>query len=374
MTEQLVFLVPGFFGFEDLEGLHYFRGAGEVLTRALGARGVEARVVECSTGPTSSIRRRAARLVAEVVDAGGLEASAIHFVGHSAGGLDVRMLLTPGVSLPSATHSEAVAARTKTAISLASPHWGTPVANFFATAYGRYVLDLLTTVVHQPHGRAALYLAAKATSLRGRPDDPTTTTTTGELFGVISGRVLQWIRGASSDPIWTFIQDVSTDLGLIIQLTPEAMDLFNAAVIDRPGVSYASVITGVRVPVGAFSRRLLWAPERLASAALFALTYGIATMEHANYPYPRPDQAVLAPFIPRTPFALSSTANDGMIPTLSQIHGRVLDVLEADHLDVVGHYDRPNDDSFNDWMGSGSGFDDERFEQLYSTIAEAISG
>ena len=96
MTTRLVFLVPGFFGFTSVGAVSYFDDVERALRRALRQRGVEARIVRCATQPTASITRRADALRRQVLRRGGLGARELHFVGHSTGGLDVRMLLTPG--------------------------------------------------------------------------------------------------------------------------------------------------------------------------------------------------------------------------------------------------------------------------------------
>jgi triacylglycerol esterase/lipase EstA (alpha/beta hydrolase family) len=94
-----VYLVPGFFGFSQLGSLSYFHRVDDVLGAALRERGLDADVVELSTAPTASIRRRAITVLRDVQQTGGLTADSISFVGHSTGGLDVRLLLSPGVRL-----------------------------------------------------------------------------------------------------------------------------------------------------------------------------------------------------------------------------------------------------------------------------------
>ena len=96
-TTRIVYLVPGFFGFTAVGAVSYFHDVEQTLDRALRRRGVEARIVRCRTQPTASIPRRTDDLRKQVIRSGGLRAGELHFIGHSTGGLDVRMLLTPGV-------------------------------------------------------------------------------------------------------------------------------------------------------------------------------------------------------------------------------------------------------------------------------------
>jgi triacylglycerol lipase len=88
----------------------------QALGRALRRRGVEARIVRCISQPTASIPRRADVLRRQVLRSGGLRAAELHFVGHSTDGLDVRMLLAPGVKIASGDSEERIARLTKTAI------------------------------------------------------------------------------------------------------------------------------------------------------------------------------------------------------------------------------------------------------------------
>ena len=99
MGKRLVFLVPGFFGFTSIGALSYFEDVEQALSRGLRRRRVDARIVRCETQPTASIPRRTEALRKQVIASGGLRASELHFIGHSTGGLDVRMLLTPDVKI-----------------------------------------------------------------------------------------------------------------------------------------------------------------------------------------------------------------------------------------------------------------------------------
>jgi triacylglycerol lipase len=127
MATRIVFLVPGFFGFTSSGAVSYFEDVEQTLSRALSGRGVEARIVRCMTQPTASIPRRADALRRQVVASGGLRARELHFIGHSTGGLDVRMLLSPGVKIASGDSEERIARLTKTATSVTTPHHGTPL-------------------------------------------------------------------------------------------------------------------------------------------------------------------------------------------------------------------------------------------------------
>jgi hypothetical protein len=67
-------------------------------------------------------------------------------------------------------------------------------------------------------------------------------------------------------------------------------------------------------------------------------------------------------------------ANDGIVPTQSQVWGEVIDGVEADHLDLIGHYGEwTGDASSADWLPSGSRFDRSSFERTWRNIASFIA-
>lgn len=68
----------------------------------------------------------------------------------------------------------------------------------------------------------------------------------------------------------------------------------------------------------------------------------------------------------------SSRANDGMVPARSQLWGEVIDGCHGDHLDVVGHYPTAREGLSSDWLPSASGFTDEDFDRVWSSVATCI--
>jgi hypothetical protein len=138
---------------------------------ARAIRGAEARIVRCRTQPTASIPRRVQVLREQVVRRGGLQADELHFVGHSTGGLDVRMLLTPGVKIARGDVEERIARRTRSATSVATPHHGTPLANHFLTLQGQMLLLVLSGLATSGPGRGTVLAAARAIAVAARLDD-----------------------------------------------------------------------------------------------------------------------------------------------------------------------------------------------------------
>ena len=370
MTKRLVFLVPGFFGFSSVGAVNYFEDVERSLGAALRRRGVDARIVRCVTQPTASIPRRADILRRQVIRSGGLRARELHFVGHSTGGLDVRMLLTPDVKIASGDSEERIARLTRTAISVATPHHGTPLANHFVTVQGQTLLLVLSALATSGEGRGAILAAAKAIALVARLDD-----WTGRAEGPldrIAETLLRKIRFDRRDPAWTYLGEIQRDQGAVLQLTPEGIDLFDAAVADNPGVSYGCVVAGVPKPREDFRLKELLDPEYVVLRALFRLLHALTSRSHPRYPYPKLTRATQGLLDRELGFKATSQINDGIVPTLSQLHGRVLHVARADHLDLVGHYTLAGGGTAN-WLPSGAGFTPEAFDATWEAVAAAIA-
>src|SRR5207247_6646139 len=134
-----IYLVPGFFGFTNLGEIKYFAHVIDFLERRSRALGVRAEIHVVRTHPTASLPQRAVRVLETIGETMGRE-GAVHVIGHSSGGLDARLLVAPGVSLPSAASVEPVARRVATVSTGATPHHGTPPASSFASLLGQRLL------------------------------------------------------------------------------------------------------------------------------------------------------------------------------------------------------------------------------------------
>jgi hypothetical protein len=370
MTQRLVFLVPGFFGFTSVGAVSYFDDVERSLGSALRRRGVDARIVRCMTQPTASIRRRADALRRQVIRSGGLRARELHFVGHSTGGLDMRMLLTPGVNITNTAAEVRIARLTRTAVSVATPHHGTPLANHFVTFQGQTLLLVLSALATSGEGRGAILAAAKAIALVARLDD-----WLGRDEGPldrIAESLLRKIRYDRRDPAWTYLSDIERDQGAVLQLTPEGIDLFDAAVSDHAGIDYGCVVTGVPKPREDFKLKELLDPEYVVLRTLFRLLHALTASPHPRYPYPKPTRATQRLLDRGLGFEATPQISDGIVPTLSQLHGRVLHVARADHLDVVGHYTLAGGGTA-DWLPSGAGFTPDAFNATWEAVAAAIA-
>ena len=363
-----IYLVPGFLGFAHLGRLTYFSHVRRLLTERLAALGLEPRVHIVRTSPTASLPDRAAR-VAEVIHATASRGGApLHLIGHSSGGLDVRLLTAPGVGLPTAIDVERLATRVRTVVTVSTPHHGTPIASFFTTLQGQKLLQLLSLSTiyvlnfgHLPLA-ALLWMGSFFVRFGGLVAG-------SELLDELFGKLLEDFTPARRRVVRKLLRDVVRDQALMLQLTPEAMEVFNASVLQRADVRYGAVVGQAAPPSLRATLRAGIDPAAQVTHALYSGLYRLIEAAAVRVsPQLAPAQARV---LRRTYGAMpSATANDGIVPTLSQVRGQVIHVAVADHLDVLGHFrDAEHDPPHVDWLVSGSDFDRRRFEALWADVA-----
>ncbi|MFN7130509.1 MAG: esterase/lipase family protein [Myxococcales bacterium] len=369
---DFIYLIPGFFGFNKLGNATYFAGVKQALERELKERGIAAYIHVCGTQPSASLRRRGRSLLDEIEQTGGATADRIHLIGHSMGGLDARLLATPNLKIRDGWNEGWIGPRIKSVITLATPHYGTPIASFFNTMYGRNLLYALTVLATQTGIRHALYFVARMLAIPGRLED--LLGMSDRAVRLVPNDVLDGLTPDQNADLWAFLARVSEDQGAIVQLTPEAMDLFNLAVVDRPGIRYVSFLTAAPPPKKAFKVKELLDVTGPPTLAIYALAHTLASRNRPNYPYPQLSPDALPLVRSKFNFRVDERTNDGIVPTLSQQWGEVGGAHRGDHLDVVGQFARVEDGkSYRGWLRSGSEFGPAEFERLWGEVAEVIA-
>ena len=374
------------FGFGRLASFDYFAHVQRALVSRFSAAGqsVELHVVDVL--PTSSVRRRTNTLVGLIGRTAGDE-GAIHLLGHSTGGLDARLVTSPGAMLPFSTEALAWMPRVRTVTTMNTPHYGTPLASFFATTRGQQVLYALSafTVMGLSIGAQPLALASVLIGIVGRGERsigievPLLRRSVDSLLNVVD---------SARDPsVRSYLRAIEQDQGAMIQLSPEAMDLLLASVGDRPGVVYQSTASMAPGPGTSSWLQIIGHPFHAASLALFSALHLITGSYDRRYPCAsmraddtpsasEQNEAVLARAFDRSPGLPDS---DGVVPIRSQLWGNLVWAGLGDHLDVLGHYrdkhpDNPVAERHHDWLTSGSAFDDAAFASLMDAIANGMLG
>lgn len=409
MALHRLYLSPGMFGFGKLATYDYFAHVERALKQRFSDAGEELLTHVVDVAPTASIRRRAVRL-AELVDATTRDDAPgpIHLLGHSTGGLDARLVASPSVHLPVTKEKLDWRDRLVSITTMNTPHYGTPLASFFATVSGQRMLYAVSalTFIALSLGAPPLAAASALVMAIGRID---------RMLGVelrildrTTDALLGALEPATSHEVRVYLEAIQKDQGAVVQLTPEAMDLFVAGVEDRPGVVYQCTCAAAPPPTaGKLVRSFATvSPWTIMSSTLFTTLYGITSRYDERYPCAAadPGEEVEARLVEAFGRAPGARANDGVVPTRSQIWGRVVWAGYADHLDVLGHFPgeieprtiwerlRPSreeevevaslaggtrpepgaDTRHVDWLRSGAGFDAKAFDALMDGIARGM--
>jgi hypothetical protein len=378
-----VYFTPGMFGFGRLASYDYFGHLDRALCLRLRARRehVETHVLQVS--PTASIRRRAAKL-AELVAATCGDDGPIHLIGHSTGGLDARLVSSPSAALAAPPGALAWRDRLASITTINTPHFGTPLASFFTTVSGARLLRALSalTVLGLSFGSQPLAAMSALVAAFARVDRALGLELA--VFDHATDAFLKLLDEARSNDVHQYVDAIQKDQGAMVQLMPEAMDLFAAGIEDRPGILCQSTASMAPPPGPGMLLPALFRPSSIPSAAIFSLLYGISARYDPRYPCMAPDvpeenEQMLIRTFSRTP---GVRENDGVVPLRSQLWGKLVWAGYGDHLDVLGHFrddkraspGRKGDDGppHVDWLYSASGFGRARFESLVDAIVSGI--
>lgn len=372
MTEaHHIYLIPGFFGFANLGRLRYFVHVHDFLVQRCAACGMRVKVHVVRTHPTSSLPVRVACLAETVAKTLRSRRGVAHLIGHSTGGLDARLFSAPAVSLPTDVDVERYASRVRSVVTIATPHYGSPLASYLASRGGQRLLALLSLatsyVLRFGHLPLSLLLQFadifRNADLLGRRHT---------LFDELSQRLLADFSVGRRRAVQRLLVEVMNDQSLLTQVTPESMEVFNCAVRDRPGVRYASVATRARPPGVGSTLAAGLDPAAQAIHAIYQAIYRVTAEAPAGegQRLTRHNRRVLRLAYGSVP---RGRANDGIVPTRSQVWGELLQAVQADHLDVIGHFNDPTATPPHfDWLNSGSGFSRAHFRALWERVIDCI--
>lgn len=372
-----VYLSPGMFGFGQLVSYDYFTHVRQALETRFAARGLFCTCHVADVPPTASIRRRAHRLYDLIAHTAQPE-DIIHLFGHSTGGLDARLVTSPSAVLPGTIGDPAWLQQVRSVTTLNTPHFGTPLASFFATVSGQRMLYLLSamTYVALTVGSQPMALASGIVVALSHVDRMVGLEL--KLLDDAADRILRVLEPGQSREVHSYLSAIRDDQGAVIQLTPEAMDLFQAGVEDRDGVRYQCVVTLAPSQTLVRFARANFNPFNLVSGSIFTAIHKLTARSDTRYPcepYALTDAQTraLRGALGTLP---SRNDNDGVVPTLSHVWGDPVWIGHADHLDVLGHFydEAPASGTTKhaDWMRSGSNFGREQFNAMMDAVVQGM--
>jgi hypothetical protein len=370
MADAHVYLSPGLFGFARLAGFDYLQHLRAALASRFEDVGRRALIRAVDVHPSSSIRRRAVRLARLVGETVGPGDGPIHLLGHSTGGLDLRLAVSPQASLGDGDGPPlGWLGRVRSVTTLNTPHRGTPLASAFATPNGQRLLYAISALTVAGLGLGTPPLAATSLLLAALTRTRRQAGLELELVERINDALMGVLDEDKAVEVRAWLRKIRDDRGAVTQLTPEAMDVFDAAVLDRPGLRYQCVATWAPA-----SRALDWAghlrtPWTALSAGLFQLIHRTTADLDPAYPCAPPDggEAPLLAFLKEIP---PPDANDGIVPLRSQLWGTPVWIGKADHLDVVGYFRGRR--GHRDWLSSGARFDRTRFDAMLDAVVQGM--
>jgi hypothetical protein len=370
-----VFLIPGLFGFGRLAGTSYFAHLERGLTQRFTDAGVEVAIHVVAAPPTASIATRAQTLSDAIALHAGGRSGPIHILGHSTGGLDARLWLSPATQIERTLAGQQARGRVRSLVTLNTPHHGTPLAAYFTTVAGTRMLQALSMLTVTTLSLGHLPLTALSGAVAKIAEIDERLGFDWHVFDRVTDGALQVIGEEGRRDVQRYGQLVTGDRAGVVQLMPEVMELFNAAVADAEGVAYACIVSAAPSPGPKLALQTLLAPLRAWNLALYTTLYGFASLPDARGSYGAPtviEAALLNRELGKPPLA---TCADGIVPTLSMLWRELIFVAEADHLDVVGHF---HDDKkllakgelpHVDWLRSGARFTRSRFSAMLDAIA-----
>jgi len=371
-----VLLVPGFFGFGTFgrEGRPHIVYFDHVIRAMEAARPeLRGRILVHEPPPMGSLEARVRSLQDAVLQrlggalVGGVTAARsprIHLIGHSTGGVDVRLLANSRFRF----HGEDRRLRKRlpdhlgTLVALSAPQHGTPIARSFMRGLPRLVLE----------GMAVATIMARAGRVTQRLGWPGVglAYTLFEAVRPRRGPFIDLLTGMDEETarqVERFRRMVLSDTRILRDLDPERMAALNERLGDH-GARLVEIVT-----VGPRPSLLDGGLRHLDRRAVYALCYASAARDdfRPQVGFPKGTWiSARAPGTERQSVDDAPRANDGIVPASSQtVSGHAARIVLADHLDVVGHFEgRGNTTLFK----SGAAFGRREFDALWRFVAEAL--
>ncbi len=358
--EDVVVLVPGFFGFSILGRFPYFAdripGALAALLRERTGRDVS--VVPATTVPTGALRLRVEKLAAFLGQLQRLGGRRLRLLGHSTGGVDAQLLMTlrPFWGGEWAPEVEDARAAVSSVTTISAPHFGTAILESAAAQFLEHP-DLRNALPFLRAGGPLFSLAFKDIS---------------QIDQILN------LQTKQLPEVWRFLLSVMKHHELLDELRPAAMEALRQQVEPDPRarltcfLSGADAVAGGPRPSDPFYRELVEFCR--IGATLTAPPAVLATV--AAVQAAPPSLWIRSP--ESVTFAIDLGTSDGVVNTARQLlpGAELGGIVIGDHADVIGDYDRfdiANDEPLSTGIfRSGAGYGDDQFVELVRRVAAAL--
>ena len=385
---DVVILIPGFLGFDQIGHFPYFANrVGAALRGCLtGMADRDIPVVPVKTCPTETLAQRQIALLQALrqIDCRLGPVERLHLVGHSTGGVDAYLLTGQTPLKPGATwrelDPEQVRTKIQTVVSIASPHLGTCLA---LSSVARFFRHPVLAIHKSPSVAATLWNLGFSLHL----DEMS--------LGAFSGAV------ADTGSAAAYIFDVLRSRTLVDDLRPRHLVQVRRSFVRELDVVTRSVVTvaGRCTPDYSAGRRK---PGERGPDPFFRKMYEYTA--GSGFDTAADDCAAIQQTIALIETALSGEKrignpnarlrkvtpqlNDGLVNSARQLADptndeELLAVVVGDHMDVVGYYpcwvtayrgesEQKQKQLRSGILHSGSGFGDEQFFALFQRVAKVI--
>lgn len=365
----VLLLVPGFFAFERVANIPYFAGLERLLPILFARHGVELDMNVVSLPPTASLKVRAWALLQHLSALSG-DDRPIYLVGHSSGGLDIRVALSPvtPLALAQSATMQPVFDRIEAVTTVSTPHYGSPLATLAASVGAQHSLNILSRLFVIAFRYGKLPMGAMFQIGRALAKIDEYVGLKGEVLDQLYRELLVMAPEHYFDELERHFRRVGAGQGLIEDLLPERCKARNKDCPDRAGIRYGSVMSMAPVPSWIRGPRLGKDPYAYGSYGVFCLLHRLAGRAKSGT-LPRvsaQDRELLELRLGRKPTVRDS---DGIVPSCSQLWGTLVDAVQADHFDTMGYFSgRQINPSHVNGLVSGAGFSALRFEQMWRRI------
>ena len=282
-----IYFAPGMFGFGRLASYDYFAHIEKALEARLRKTGAEVETFVVDVPPTASVRRRAARLaelVARTCEHDRGDRGPVHLLGHSTGASTRGFSRRPAFTLDVAPDALRWLPRLASVTTLSAPHHGTPLASFFATVSGQRMLYALSALTFIALSLGSPPMAAASALVLAFARLDRTLGMEIRLLDQATDALLRVLDDRRSREVRAYLDAIKEDQGAVLQLAPEAMDLFDAAVCDRERVRYQCTVSMAPPPTPAAIARAFGRPWSALSPTLFATLHGLTSRYDERYP------------------------------------------------------------------------------------------
>jgi hypothetical protein len=272
-----------------------------------------------------------------------------------------------------AAEAPAFVKRVRSVVTISTPHHGTPMATAFRQGnVGKALLRYLWLFTYLALHRKAMPLRTAVLQALYR------LTRLGDSIGVppnLFTEVARMLAVLSEDEraaLNQYFGRIGENQELIQDLTPDGVEAFNRDTPDQEGVRYGSIVTGAPPPslLRRMSLRLLLPPDSFVYG-IFSSLYVLSAPLSLTLKIP--ERTASQNQLLQDAFGKTFEAwSDGIVPSRSQVRGQLFHAVTADHMDVMGHFDQP--DQYISWLKSGSNFQESHFHVLWERVLDFTLG